>query len=157
LFKIASEYIVVIIFAILAQNLSSQTLFGFDISDPNDTTGFMFNNSLDAIGTDVYLKIDPGSFDRILLHKGIGFVCTINYPNANRFIEIYDTLKKNYGYENANFDIMPPGITEDKVIEMAQLIQSGDARIVRYWYEDKYNVKLDYSRKNLEVFISHFK
>jgi hypothetical protein len=156
LLKIAAKYVAVLIISFSAQNLYSQTVFGFNISDPHDTTGFMFNNSLDAIGTDVYLKIDPGSFDRILLHKGIGFVCTINYPNANRFVEIYDSLKKNFGYENANFDIMPPGITEDEVIEMAQLIQSGDARIVRYWYEDKFNVKLDYSRKNLEVFISHF-
>lgn len=156
MFKIALKYIVVIIISFSAHSLCSQTLFGFNVSDPHDTTGFMFNNSLDAIGTDVYLKIDPGSFDRILLHKGIGFVCTINYPNANRFVEIYDSLKKNYGYENANFDIMPTGITEDEVIEMARLIQSGEARIVRYWYEDKYNVKLEYSKKNLEVFISHF-
>ncbi len=136
--------------------LNAQNIFGLNLEDPNDTTGFFFNNSLDAAGSDFYLKNDPGLFDRILLNRGLGFICTVNHPNANRFVEIYSEIKKVFGFEDDNKDIVPEGIVEDDIIAFCLKISDGKARIVRFWYEQKFNIKLDYSNKNMEVFISFF-
>ena len=134
----------------------TQTVCGIDISDPNDTTGYVFNNSLDAANSDVYLKNDPGLFDRVLLNKSLGFVCTVNYPNANRFIEIYDELVKNFGFENDIKDEYPKGTVEDDIIDLCIKIADGKAQIIRYWYEKRFNIKLQYTKKNLELYISYF-
>lgn len=134
----------------------SQTVCGLDLSDPNDTTGFIFNNSLDAIGTEFYLKNDPGLFDRVLLNKGLGYICTVNYPNANRFNEIYDCVFKEFGYEDLVKDNIPQSAVQDDLIEISLLIAEGKAEILRYWYGKKFNIKLQYSQKNLELYISYF-
>ncbi|HMQ79153.1 MAG TPA: hypothetical protein PKE39_15005 [Ignavibacteria bacterium] len=134
----------------------SQSVCGIDISDPYDTSGYVFNNALDAANTDVYLKNDPGLFDRVLLNRSLGYVCTINYPNANRFSEIYDDLVKNFGFENEIKDVIPEGVIESDIIEIALLILEGRAQIIRYWFEKKFNIKLDYSQKNLQLYISYF-
>lgn len=137
------------------RELSSQTLFGIDISDPNNTKGYQYNNSLDAAGTEVYVKNDPGIFDRVLLNKGLGYVCTINHPTANRFVAVYDSLVAVYGYESENKDVIPAEATGD-VIELCMLVADGKARIIRFWYERRFNIKLDFGQKDLEVFISFF-
>lgn len=134
----------------------SQTVCGMNISDPNDTTGYVFNNSLDAANSDVYLKNDPGLFDRVLLNRGLGYVCTVNYPNANRFTEIYDDIIKNFGYANDIRDEIPPGTIEDDIIELSMMIADGKAQIVRYWFEINFNIKLQYTQKNLQLYISYF-
>lgn len=141
---------------VFGQSLYSQIVCGIDISDPNDTTGYIFNNSLDAANSDVYLKNDPGLFDRVLLNRSLGYVCTVNYPNANRFTEIYDDIVKNFGYENDIKDIIPKGVIEDDIVELSLLIIEGKAQIIRYWYEKKFNIKLDYTQKNLQLYISYF-
>lgn len=134
----------------------TQTVCGINISDPNDTTGYIFNNSLDAANSDVYLKNDPGLFDRVLLNRSLGYVCTVNYPNANRFTEIYNDIVKNFGYENDIRDEIPPGTIEDDIVQISILISDGKAQIVRYWYEKKFNIKLEYTQKNLQLYISYF-
>ena len=134
----------------------TQTVCGINISDPNDTTGYIFNNSLDAANSDVYLKNDPGLFDRVLLNRSLGYVCTVNYPNANRFTEIYNDIVKNFGYENYIRDEIPPGTIEDDIVQISILISDGKAQIVRYWYEKKFNIKLEYTQKNLQLYISYF-
>jgi len=136
--------------------LFTQTVCGINISDPNDTTGYIFNNSLDAANSDVYLKNDPGLFDRVLLNRSLGYVCTVNYPNANRFTEIYNDIVKNFGYENDIRDEIPPGTIEDDIVQISILISDGKAQIVRYWYEKKFNIKLEYTQKNLQLYISYF-
>jgi len=136
--------------------LFTQTVCGINISDPNDTTGYIFNNSLDAANSDVYLKNDPGLFDRVLLNRSLGYVCTVNYPNANRFTEIYDDIVKNFGYENDIKDVIPKGVIEEDIVELCLLIIDGKAQIIRYWYEKKFNIKLDYTQKNLQLYISYF-
>ena len=141
---------------VFGQSLYSQIVCGVNISDPNDTTGYIFNNSLDAANSDVYLKNDPGLFDRVLLNRSLGYVCTVNYPNANRFTEIYDDIVKNFGYENDIKDIVPKGVIEDDIVELCLLIIEGKAQIIRYWYEKKFNIKLDYTQKNLQLYISYF-
>ena len=141
---------------VFGQSLYSQIVCGINISDPNDTTGYIFNNSLDAANSDVYLKNDPGLFDRVLLNRSLGYVCTVNYPNANRFTEIYDDIVKNFGYENDIKDIVPKGVIEDDIVELSLLIIEGKAQIIRYWYEKKFNIKLDYTQKNLQLYISYF-
>ncbi len=135
---------------------NSQTICGIDISDPDSTAGYVFNNSLDAAGTDVYLKNDPGIFDRVLLNKGLGYICTVNYPNANRFLEIYNDIVKNAGYENDIKDNIPQNADESDIIALSILISEGKANIIRYWYEQKFNIKLQYTQKNLELYISYF-
>ncbi len=134
---------------------ASQTLFGIDISDPDNTKGYQYNNSLDAAGTEVFVKNDPGIFDRVLLNKGLGYVCTINHPTANRFVAVYDSLLAAYGYESENKDVIPPEATGD-IIELCLMVSDGQARIVRFWYERRFNIKLDFGANNLEVFISFF-
>lgn len=134
----------------------SQTVCGMNISDPNDTTGYVFNNSLDAANSDVYLKNDPGLFDRVLLNRGLGYVCTVNYPNANRFTEIYDDIIKNFGYANDIRDEIPPGTIEDDIIELSMMIADGKAQILRYWFEINFNIKLQYTQENLQLYISYF-
>lgn len=134
----------------------SQTVCGIDISDPNNITGYNYNNSLDAAGTDVYVKNDPGLFDRVLLNKGLGYVCTVNYPTANRFVELYDDIVKNFGYENDNKDIISKKVSEDDIIAICILISEGDAQIIRFWYEKRFNVKLQYTKENLQLYISYF-
>jgi hypothetical protein len=129
---------------------------GIDISDPDNITGYIYNNSLDAAGTDVYLKNDPGLFDRVLLNKGLGYVCTVNYPNANRFVELYDDIIKNFGYENDNKDIIPKKVQEDDIIGICILIADGEAQIIRFWYEKRFNIKLAYTKENLQLYISYF-
>lgn len=141
---------------LFAQNDSAKTLFGLNLNDPNDTTGFIFNNSLDAVNSEFYVKIDPVFFDRILLNKGQGFACTVNYPNANRFTEIYNEIVKFYGYENEIKDIIPRSITDGDIVDIALQIIEGNAEIKRYWFEEKFNIKLQYTKKNLEVFIGVF-
>ena len=142
--------------SIIASSASSQTLGGMDVSDPNNITGYVYNNSLDAAGTDVYLKNDPGLFDRVLLNKGLGYACTVNYPTASRFVEIYDDIVKNFGYENDIMDIIPENAVLDDIIALCILISDGKAQITRYWYEKKFNIKLEYTQKNLEVYVSYF-
>jgi len=141
---------------VFGQSLYSQIVCGINISDPNDTTGYIFNNSLDAANSDVYLKNDPGLFDRVLLNRSLGYVCTVNYPNANRFTEIYDDIVKNFGYENDIKDVIPKGVIEEDIVELCLLIIDGKAQIIRYWYEKKFNIKLDYTQKNLQLYISYF-
>ena len=140
----------------LSSRLSSQTMCGMDISNPDSIKGYVYNNSLDAAGTDVYLKNDPGLFDRVLLNKGLGYVCTVNYPTANRFVEIYDDIVKNFGYENDIMDVIPENAVLDDIIALCILISDGKAQITRYWYEKKFNIKLEYTQKNLEVYVSYF-
>lgn len=152
-FKIIFLFAVFILFYKLSY---SQSIFGLNLDDPNDTTGFFFNNSLDAAGSDFYLKNDPGLFDRILLNRGLGFICIVNYPNANRFIEIYNELKSVFGYEDDKKDVVPKGIVEDDIIEFSIKISEGKARIIRFWYDKKFNIKLEYSKNNMEVFFSFF-
>ncbi len=148
---------VIIIFALSALKVCySQTICGIDVSHPDSTTGYVYNNSLDAAGTDVYLKNDPGMFDRVLLNKGLGYVCTVNYPNANRFLEIYNDIVKNAGYENDIKDNIPQNADENDIIALSILISEGKANIIRYWYEQKFNLKLLYTQKNLELYISYF-
>ncbi|NOS86888.1 MAG: hypothetical protein HOP31_17280, partial [Ignavibacteria bacterium] len=130
----------------------TQTVCGINISDPNDTTDYVYNNSLDAANSDVYLKNDPGLFDRVLLNKDLGYVCTVNYPNANRFTEIYDDIVKNFGYENDIRDVIPQGVIDNDIIEISILISEGKAQIIRYWYEKKFNIKLEYTQKNLQLY-----
>ncbi|MEO8513713.1 MAG: hypothetical protein ABI543_09150 [Ignavibacteria bacterium] len=146
----------IIIYFVIAACAHSQTACGIDISDPNNIQGYVYNNSLDAAGTDVYLKNDPGLFDRVLLNKGLGFVCTVNYPTANRFIEIYNDLVQNFGYESDNMDIIPKMAVNDDIIELCILISEGKAQIIRYWYEKRFNMKLSFNEKNLELYISYF-
>lgn len=134
----------------------SQTLCGIDISDPNNIAGYSYNNSLDAAGTDFYLKNDPGLFDRVLLNKGLGYICTVNYPNANRFVELYDDIVKNFGHESENKDIIPKKVQEDDIIAICLLITDGQAQIVRFWYEKTFNIKLAYTKENLQLYISYF-
>lgn len=134
---------------------ASQTLFGIDISDPYNIKGYQYNNSLDAAGTEVYVKNDPGMFDRVLLNKGLGYVCTINHPTANRFVAVYDSLVAAYGYENENKDEIPADATGE-IMELCLMVSDGKARIVRFWYERRFNIKLDFGQKDLEVFISFF-
>ncbi len=153
--RTCSKLILLVAVLSCGRESSSQTLFGIDISDPNNTKGYQYNNSLDAAGTEVYLKNDPGMFDRVLLNKGLGYVCTINHPTANRFVAVYDSLVAVYGYENENKDVIPPEATGD-IIELCLLVADGKARIVRFWYENRFNVKLDFGQKDLEVFISFF-
>jgi hypothetical protein len=129
---------------------------GIDISDPDNITGYNYNNSLDAAGTDMYLKNDPGLFDRVLLNKGLGYICTVNYPNANRFVELYDDIIKNFGYENDNKDIIPKKVQEDDIIGICILIADGEAQIIRFWYEKRFNIKLAYTKENLQLYISYF-
>lgn len=140
----------------ITNNAFSQTACGIDISDPNNIQGYVYNNSLDAAGTDVYVKNDPGLFDRVLLNKGLGYVCTVNYPNANRFVEIYNELVKNFGYENDIKDIIPKKADEDDIIAICILIADGEAQIIRFWYEEKFNIKLRYTQTNLQLYISYF-
>ncbi len=149
--------LILFIFILLWGSLClSQTVCGIDISNPDSTKGYVYNNSLDAAGTDIYLKNDPGMFDRVLLNKGLGYVCTINYPNANRFIEIYNDIVKNLGYENDIKDIIPPNADLDDITAICILISDGEAQIIRYWYEKKFNIKLEYTQKNLQLYISYF-
>ena len=153
-----SQFILIsfIIITVLSCRISSQTMCGMDVSDPNNIAGYVYNNSLDAAGTDVYLKNDPGLFDRVLLNKGLGYACTVNYPTASRFVEIYDDIVKNFGYENDIMDIIPENAVLDDIIALCILISDGKAQITRYWYEKKFNIKLEYTQKNLEVFVSYF-
>ncbi len=143
-----------------AQNQLAQSLFGLNLNDVNDTTGFVYNNSLDAAGTDVYLKNDPGIFDRILLHKGLGFDCTINYPNVSRFREVYNEIVKFCGYENEIKDKYAEDVSSvaesDDFETLTFLIFEGKAEVNRYWYEEKYNIKLEFSQKKFSIFISVF-
>lgn len=141
---------------LLHSDLFSQTVCGINVSDPNDTTGYVFNNSLDAIGTEFYLKNDAGLFDRVLLNKGLGYICTINHPTANRFVEIYDSVVQVFGYENEIKDLVPKNAVEDDITELAMLIFEGKAEILRYWYEKNFNVKLQFTQKNLELYVSYF-
>ena len=143
-------------FMLLHSDLFSQTVCGINVSDPNDTTGYVFNNSLDAIGTEFYLKNDAGLFDRVLLNKGLGYICTINHPTANRFVEIYDSVVQVFGYENEIKDLVPKNAVEDDITELAMLIFEGKAEILRYWYEKNFNVKLQFTQKNLELYVSYF-
>lgn len=150
--------ILFVLFIVKTDCAQVQTLFGLNLNDVNDTTGFVYNNSLDAAGTDVYLKNDPGIFDRILLHKGLGFDCLVNNPNASRLIEIYDEIVKYSGYENEIKDKYSEDISHiissDDFNQLTFFVLEGKAVVIRYWYKDKYNVKLEFTKKNLEVFIS---
>ena len=143
-------------FILLSSDIFPQTVCGINISDPNDTTGYIFNNSLDAMGTEFYLKNDAGLFDRVLLNKGLGYICTVNHPTASRFSEIYENVVSIFGYENEIKDLIPKGAMEDDLTELAMLIFEGKAEILRYWYEKKFNIKLQFTQKNLELYISYF-
>ncbi len=136
----------------------SQSLFGLNLDNADDTTGFIYNNSLDAAGTDVYLKNDPGLFDRILLHKGLGFDCTVNYPNVSRFSEIYYEIVKYCGYENDIRDKFADDVTfngeSDDFTSLTFFVFDGKAEVVRLWYEEKFNLKLEFSQKKFSIFIS---
>jgi hypothetical protein len=63
---------------------------------------------------------------------------------------------KNFGYENDIKDVIPKGVIDDDIIEISILISDGKAQIIRYWYEKKFNIKLQYTQKNLELYISYF-
>ncbi len=142
---------------LVSNDANSQTLFGLNFDNANDTAGFIYNNSLDAAGTDVYVKIDPGLFDRILLHKGLGFDCTVNFPNASRFREIYYEIVKFCGYENEIKDVFGEDAKfngeSDDFTSLTFLVFDGKAEIVRLWYEEKYNLKLEFSKNKFNIFI----
>jgi len=146
----------VLFLLLISSNALTQTVGGINISDPNDTTGYIFNNSLDAMGTEFYLKNDAGLFDRVLLNKGLGYICTVNHPTASRFNEIYENVVSLFGYEDEIKDLIPKGAIEDDLSELAMLIFEGKAEILRYWYEKKFNIKLQFTQKNLELYISYF-
>lgn len=154
-----SHFIKIVFVIIIFVNIActySQSACGIDISDPNNIKGYVYNNSLDAAGTDFYLKNDPGVFDRVLLNKGLGYVCTVNYPNASRFIDIYDDLIKNFGYENDIKDSIPIKAIDYDITAICILIADGEAQIIRFWYEEKFNIKLKYTQTNLQLYISYF-
>lgn len=140
----------------LILNANQYKIGGVDISNPNDTTGYQFNNSLDAIGAEFYIRNDAGLFDRAILNKGLGYILIVNFPNAARYIEIYDDIVKSFGYENENKDKIPSGYYSDDIISMAMLISEGKAEIIRFWYEEKFNIKLSYTQKDLKVYVSYF-
>ncbi len=154
--KIVSNILFICIVLAITNNVISQTACGIDISDPNNIQGYAYNNSLDAAGTDVYVKNDPGLFDRVLLNKGLGYICTVNNPTANRFVEIYNDLVKNFGYENDNKDVIPKLADDEDITAICILIADGKAQIIRYWYEQKFNIKLEYTQKDLQIYISYF-
>ncbi len=147
---------VLIIVSACVVSISSQIICGIDVSNPDSTQGYAYNNSLDAAGTDMYVKNDPGMFDRVLLNKGLGYVCTVNYPNTNRFLEVYNDLVNKVGYENYNIDNIPENIDLNDITAICLQIADGKAQIIRYWYEKKFNIKLQYTQKNLELYISYF-
>ncbi|MBZ0204256.1 MAG: hypothetical protein K8I03_14670 [Ignavibacteria bacterium] len=136
--------------------LLSQTLFGIDIVDPNNTEGYQYNSSNDGIGSETYLKNDPGVFDQILLIKGLGFICTINYPTLNRFNDVYSQLTGSYGFENDMFDSIPDASKYADISEKVFLIKDGKGQILRYWYEDKFNIKLIYNKESFKLYFSYF-
>ena len=140
---------------LFAGELNSQTVFGVDVSDPGNTAGYMFNNSNDAAGSDVYLKYDPGIFDRIILNRNIGYTFTIFNPTANRLVQVYDGLVVAFGYENVTMDSIPKGVSEDDYTEITLSILDGKGRILRFWYEERFNVKLEFSRENLRVLLAY--
>ena len=144
------------LFCFTGRVLYSQSAFGIDFSDPHNTEGYIFNNSNDAAGSDAYLKIDPGMFDRIMLTKGLGYTLTIFNPSANRFTDVYDSLVTAFGYENENQDIIPDGIMHNDFTKITLQIFEDKARIIRYWYEEKMNVKLEFTRNNFKVYIAHY-
>lgn len=156
--KYINKNIFLFLFAAGLQSLQAQSLFGLNLNDVNDTAGYFYNNSLDAAGTDVYLKNDPGLFDRILLHKGLGFNCTVNYPSSSRLTEIYDEIVKYCGFENDIKDKYSEDInhiiSSDDFLQLTFYVLEGKADVIRYWYKEKYNIKLEFTKKNLEVFIS---
>lgn len=151
-----STVFIIVLILVNVFNTDSQTICGIDVSNPDSTIGYMYNNSLDAAGTDMYVKNDPGMFDRVLLNKGLGYICTINYPNTNRFLEVYNDLVNKVGYENYNLDEIPKNVDEDDITSICLLISDGKAQIIRYWYEQKFNIKLEFTQKNLELYISYF-
>jgi hypothetical protein len=133
----------------------SQVVFGVDISDPGNTTGYVYNNSNDAAGSDFYLKTDPGIFDRIILLKNTGYTFTIFNPTANRLVQVSDSLRKAFGYENETLDSIPPWVDDDDYNEITRHIQDGKASILRFWYREKFNIKFEYSGDNLKVLLAY--
>jgi hypothetical protein len=140
---------------IFASVLQSQTVFGVDVSDPGNTKGYMFNNANDAAGSDVYLKYDTGIFDRITLNKNIGYSFIIFNPTANRLVQVYDSLVSAFGYENEILDSIPKGIAEDDFTEITHSILDGKGKILRFWYKEKFNVKLEFTSENLRVLLAY--
>ncbi len=92
----------------------------------------------------------------MLLNKGLGYVCTVNYPNAIRFLEIYNDLVKNFGFENLNKDIIPKKADYDDITAICNLISDGEAQIIRFWYDEKLNIKLIHTQTNQQLYISYF-
>lgn len=134
----------------------SQTIFGVNVSDPNNTLGFQYNSSNDAMGSETYLKNDPGIFDQILLIKGLGFICSIDYPTLNRFDDIYTQLIGSFGFENEMLDSIPDASINADTNEKVFLVKEGKGEILRYWYEEKFNIKLIYNRSVFKIYFSCF-
>lgn len=153
--KLCTKALVSLFFILSAHCLYSQMVFGVDVSDPQNTSGYLFNNSGDAAGSDIYVKYDTGIFDRIILSKGIGYTFTIFNPTANRLIQVSDSLRAAFGYENVTMDSIPNGIAEDDFDGLTLSIQDGRGKILRFWYEEKFNVKLEFSGENLQVLLAY--
>ncbi len=154
--KFGCVAIVFVLFYSLSSSLNAQTLFGLNIDDPNNINGYQYNSSNDAIGSETYLKNDPGIFDQVLLIKGLGFVCTINYPTLNRFNHIYSQLSVLFGFENDMLDSIPGASKNADISEKVFLVKEGKGEILRYWYEEKFNIKLVYNKENFKLYFSYF-
>ena len=135
----------------------SQRVFGFDLTDPYNTEGYSYNNSIEDSNTHYYIKYDAGMLDHIYLIKGQGFICRIDNPTSYRLQEVYDELERAFGIPELILDEIPVDIPTFDIDRIVTAVSEGKAIIVRYWYEEKYNVKIQFTRENLKVFISFHK
>jgi hypothetical protein len=132
----------------------SQKVFGFDMTDPGNTEGYAFNNSLDENGAEYYVKYDAGMFDQVFLIKYQGFICKISAVTSNRLQEVYFELDRVFGEPKLILDEITEDVSADDIDKIVFAVSEGRASIIRYWYEEKFNVKLQYTRENLKIFIS---
>jgi hypothetical protein len=135
----------------------SQKVFGFDMTDPGNTEGFAFNNSLDENGAEYYVKYDAGMFDQVFLIKDQGFICKIGFPTSNRLQDVYAELERVFGVPELILDEIPEDVPVDDIDKIMFAVSDGRASIIRYWYEERYTVKLKHTHENLKVFISFHK
>lgn len=135
----------------------SQKVFSFDLTDPDNTEGYTYNNSIEDSNTHYYIKHDAGMFDHVYLIKGQGFICRIDNTTSYRLQEVYAELERAFGVPELIQDEIPEDIPTFDIDRIVFAVSEGKATIIRYWYEEKYNVKLQYTRENLKVFISFHK
>lgn len=156
------SYVLFMLFFILVLSASrnttySQKVFGFDMTDPGNTEGFAYNNSLDENGAEYYVKYDAGMFDQVFLIKDQGFICKIGFPTSNRLREVYAELERVFGAPELILDEIPEDVPVDDIDRIMFAVSEGRASIIRYWYEERYFVKLQHTHENLKVFISFLK